>query len=306
MTRLVRAAAAAACVGLALLGSAPALAQADAPPARALTGALKRIHQAGAVRIGYREGAVPFSYARPGTVPWGYSIDLCLAIVEDISAAIGGKALKVEYRAVSPSDRIELVAGERIDLECGSTTINAERRERVAFSPVIFIAGTRLLVRRGSALHSFRDLGGKTVVTAAGTTNARAMIGLFAGRVKDARIVNAASYQHAMAMLEDGKADALAADDVLIAGLLTEPRFHERYIMVGDPLTHEPYGIAFARDPGLADVVQTTFARLAATRELRLIYNKWFARALPTGARMNLPMGQELERSFQVLGLPPE
>jgi glutamate/aspartate transport system substrate-binding protein len=132
------------------------------------------------------------------------------------------------------------------------------------------------------------------------------MVALFAGRVKDARIVNAASYQHAMAMLEDGKADALAADDVLIAGLLTEPQFRERYIMVGDPLTHEPYGIAFVRDPGLADVVQTTFARLAATRELRLLYNKWFMHALPTGARMNLPMGQELERAFQVLGLPPE
>ncbi len=57
----------------------------EEPPARALTGVLKRIKEAGAVRIGYREGAIPFSFLGPDGRPYGYSIDICQAIVEDIA-----------------------------------------------------------------------------------------------------------------------------------------------------------------------------------------------------------------------------
>jgi glutamate/aspartate transport system substrate-binding protein len=133
------------------------------------------------------------------------------------------------------------------------------------------------------------------------------MLALAAGRVRGLRVVTASSYDEALAIVDAGAADALAADDILIAGLLTEGNRRERYRMVGEALTHEPYGIAFARDDAaLAEVVQHAFVRLAVTRELRGIYNKWFLRTLPSGSRLGLPMSPGLERSFQVLGLPPE
>ena len=47
----------------------------------------------------------------------------------------------------------------------------------------------------------------------------------------------------------------------------------------------------------LADAVKVTFARLAASRELRSLYDKWF---VPLG----LPMGAYLESIFQGLGMP--
>jgi ABC-type amino acid transport substrate-binding protein len=295
------------CVAVGLVAAAPVDAQVDEPPAQALAGALKRIRNTGVVRIGYRESAVPFSFAKAGVEPYGYSIDLCREIAEDLAAAVGGRALRIEFRRVTPQDRLDQVASGRIDLECGSTTITTERRHRVAFSPVIFVAGTRLLVKRGSALHSMRDLAGRTVVAVTGTTNARAMTVLGAGRVRGLRVTNAGSYDQALAMVDIGSADALAADDILIMGLIAERGLGDRYLMVGDPLSPEPYGIAFAAgDAALADVVRTTFARLAASRELRRIYAKWFLRPLPSGARIGLPMSTELERSFEVLGLPPE
>ena len=46
----------------------------------------------------------------------------------------------------------------RADLECGSTTSNLERQKRVAFSPTIFVSGTKLMVKNGSPIQSFRDL----------------------------------------------------------------------------------------------------------------------------------------------------
>ena len=100
--------------GLQLAGAAPAISE-PAPVAVAsvdadvLTGALARIRHSGVVRIGFREHAVPFSFAGAGGTPHGYSIDLCLAIVEQIADAIGGHPPRIEYRQVTPGNRIDLV-----------------------------------------------------------------------------------------------------------------------------------------------------------------------------------------------------
>lgn len=270
---------------------------ATAQTAPSPSGALERIKQQGVVRIGYRLNAAPFSSAGPDGRPKGYSIDICHAIVEDLSAALAGTSLRTEYRLVSTEDRLDQVIQGRVDLECGATTDTPERRERVGFSPPTFVAGTRLLVKRGNSLHSLRDMAGRTIVTVTGTTNARAMVALASGRVRDLRVTAAPSYEQALAMIDLGEADALAADDILIVGFLESRGLRERYIMVGEPLTQDFYGIVFPRDPALADVVKVTFARLAASRELRTLHDKWF---LPLG----LPVGAYLESLFQGLGMP--
>jgi ABC-type amino acid transport substrate-binding protein len=269
------------------------------------SGALARFSEGGVVRIGYREGAVPFSWSTGGAAPRGYSIELCLAIVEDLSKALA-KPLRVEYRPVTAETRLDLVTEGRIDLECGSTSVTEERQARVAFSPLMFVGGTRLMVKRSSALHSLRDLGGKTVVAVAGTSNARALLGQ-ANRVRDLRVRMTRTYDEALTMVDTDSAEAFAGDDVLIAGLLAERQWRERYIMVGDPLTKETYGIAFARgDPALAAAVKATFVRLATSGELRRMYGKWFLQPLPTGFTLGLPMSAHLTSAFRDLGLPPE
>ena len=45
----------------------------------------------------------------------------------------------------------------------------------MAFSPTIFVSGTKLLVKKGSPIRSFRDLAGKKVAVTAGTTNEKTM-----------------------------------------------------------------------------------------------------------------------------------
>jgi glutamate/aspartate transport system substrate-binding protein len=265
---------------------------------------LQRVKQSGVVRLGYREDAVPFSFMSSAGAPQGYSIELCQAIVEEIAEAIGAKP-RVEYRLVTPTNRIDQVASGRVDLECGSTTISPERGARIAFSPVIFAAGTRLLVKRGSAIHSLRDLEGLTVAGVAGTTNARAMVALAAGRVRNLRITTADSYEHALAQLGTGAVDAVAADDILMVGLLNERGLRSEYLMVGDPLTTDPYGIAFAQgDAALAEVVRKAFVRLAASGRLRAIYAKWFVAPLPSGVAIGIPMSAALEKYFRELPLP--
>ena len=275
--------------------------------ARPLTGVLKRIKDAGIVRIGFRQAAVPFSIEGPDGRPHGYSIDLCHEIVDELARAVGVASLGVEYRRVTPADRIAQVVDGRIDLECGATTNTAERREQVAFSPLIFVAGTRLLVRQGSPVRSVRDLAGRKVVVARGTTNEQAMNQLAALRKRSFAVLAADDHELALRMLAAGEVDALAADDILLAGYIAEKGLRGRYAVVGGLLSYEPYGIMFARgDAPLAEAVDLAFRRLASSREIRWLYNKWFLRPLPSGIRLGLPMSAELQRSFEVLGLPPE
>src|SRR5580692_5921080 len=146
--------------GIALL---IALLLGHAAAAQQLTGTLKQVKSSGSITLGYRESSIPFSYLTKGGVPIGYSIDLCKEVVDELAAELDGMTIAVTYKPVTSESRIPALLAGEIDLECGSTTSNFERKKLVAFSPVFFVSGTKLLVKRSSAIASYRDLRGKTV-----------------------------------------------------------------------------------------------------------------------------------------------
>lgn len=293
----------AAALALALLaGIGPASAQ-DAP--REIGGTLKRVKETGSIRLGYRESSIPFSYVnRPGD-PIGYSIDLCNEIVEEVSKELGGIEIGVAYKKVTSETRIPAVRSGEIDLECGSTTSNFERQKQAAFSPIFFVAGTKLLVPRDSGIASYRDLKGKTVVVTAGTTNEAAIRSLSDKQKLGIDIAIGKDHADSFAMLEAGKAAAFATDDVLLYGLVATTKTGDRYRIVGDYLSYDPYGLMYRKDDAdFAAIVDRTFSRLAASRELVQLYNKWFQKRLPTGERLDLPISPQLEEIFRVQGVP--
>jgi glutamate/aspartate transport system substrate-binding protein len=272
----------------------------------ALSGRLQRIKATGLVRLGHRESAIPFSYLGPDGKPVGYSLDLCDAIVATIAEDLS-LAPKVQYVRVTPQDRIERVVSGAVDLECGSTTSTEERRRQVAFSPVIFITGTRIAVPRGSVIRGVPGLAGRSVAVVRGTTNEAAMREVDRLRTLGATFVVADNYRDALAIFGAGKADALAADEVLLLGLLAETGRTRDFRLVGELLSFEPYGIMYPRDdPALAEIVDRTLRSLAASREIVWIYDRWFVRPLPSGRRLDLPMSPQLRRSFELIGLPPD
>jgi len=277
------------------------------PPALAqeLTGTLKKIKDGGSVTLGYRESSVPFSYLNAAKRPIGYSIDLCLEIVEEAKDALGIDDLEVKYVPVTAENRIDMVASGKVDLECGSTTNNLERQKRVAFSPVIFVSGTKFMVRRPTKARSYLDLKGKTVAVTAGTTNQAAMKTLSEKQKLGMRFTVAKDHAQAFVLLDKGKVDAYATDDVLLYGLIAKSGRAKEFQVVGDFLSYDPYGIMYRKgDPDFADVVKDAFERLATSRELEQTYNKWFRLKLPDGERLNLPMSAQLRELFGILGLP--
>jgi glutamate/aspartate transport system substrate-binding protein len=273
--------------------------------AQELTGTLKKIKDSKAVTLGYRESSIPFSYLnRPGD-PIGYSIDLCNAVVDETSKELQGLEIAVKYKKVTAETRILAVRSSEIDLECGSTTANFERKKEVAFSPIFFVAGTKLLVPRSSDITSYRDLRDKTVVVTAGTTNEAAVRAIAERQKLGIRLVIGKDHAESFALLKAGKADAFATDDVLLYGLVATDKSGDQYHVVGEYLSYDPYGLMYHKDdPDFAAVVDRAFSRLAQSRELVQLYNKWFQQRLPTGERLDLPMSPQLEEIFRVQGVP--
>lgn len=273
--------------------------------AEELTGTLKKIHDTGTVVIGYRESSIPFSYLNSRGEPIGYSIDLGRAIVDGISNELDGQTLKIRFVPVTPESRISAVVNGEIDLECGSTTNNAQRQKQVAFSPVMFVAGTKLLVKRDSNIQSFHDLNGKTVVVTAGTTNEEAMHRLSDKFSISMHLITGIDHEESYEQLATGKADALAGDDVLLYGLIAKNRTSQNFMVIGEFLSYDPYGIMFRKDdPQLAKVMQRVFQEMAQSRDLEYTYKRWFLSKLPSGETLNLPMSAQLQEIFRALGAP--
>jgi glutamate/aspartate transport system substrate-binding protein len=294
----------AAAVAIGTLLSLPAHAQ-EAVDVAALSGTLKRVKTAGAITLGYRESSLPFSYLNRIRQPLGYSIDLCREIVEDVSTALDGMDVRIVFTPVTPANRLQKVASGEVDLECGSTTANAERRREAAFSPVFFIAGTKLMVPKPSPIGSYRELAGRTAVVTAGTTNEAALRTLSDKQKLGITIITAPDHAQSLAALVAGKADAFATDDVLLYGLIATAADARDMKVVGEYLSYDPYGLVYRRDdPAFAALVERTFARIAGERRLFELYNKWFLRRLPTGETLNLPMSQQLAEIFRMLGQP--
>src|SRR5947199_3437905 len=158
------------------------------------------------VHLGYRESSPPFSFLDQANRPIGYSLELCEAIVDEIGIEVDESNLKIDYVKVTSDDRIAAVMQNKIDLECGSTTANAERAKQVAFSPLIFVAGTKLMVPKGSTLSSAADLRGKTVVVTKGTTNEQAIHNADKKFSLGMTILAAPDHEQSYQMVVDGKA----------------------------------------------------------------------------------------------------
>lgn len=278
----------------------PAAAQSEPAPMR-LSGTLAKARETGAITIGYRESSIPFSYLSARGEPIGYSIDLCKLLVDAIGEEVG-KTVTIKWVPVTAESRIGAVASGQVDLECGSTTNNLERQKQVAFSPTMFVSGTKLMVRKGSPIKGFRDLAGKRVVVTGGTTNEKTLRDLNQKFALNLGLLVAPDHAASFDLLAKGQADAFATDDVLLYGLLAQNKAQAEYTVIGEFLSYDPYGIMYRKgDPQLATLINDSFHRLAEDREIERRYQRWFLQRLPSGVSMDLPMSAQLETLIQTM-----
>ena len=256
-------------------------------------GVLERVKAGGKIVLAHRESSVPFSYVDPASgKPMGYALDLCLKIAEAVGRKVGVRNVPVEYVQVTPANRIAMVETGKADMECGSTTNNAERRQKVAFTIPHFITGARLLVKADSAVDRVEDLMGKKLVSTKGTTPLKAADQANRERLMGITILEAPDHGRAVEMVEKGEADAFVMDDVLLYGLAANRPNPSALKVVGKFLTTEPLAIMLPRnDTEFKKVADEEMRRLIVSRDIYPIYDKWFHKPIPPrNTALNLPV----------------
>jgi glutamate/aspartate transport system substrate-binding protein len=208
--------------------------------------------------------------------------------------------LEVKLNPVTSSTRIPLLANGTIDLECGSTTNNAERQKQVSFAPTHFLTASRFVSKKANKINSIDDLKGKTVVSTAGTTNIKQLTEANAARNLGVTIVPAKDHAEAFLMVETDRAAAFVMDDILLASLVAGSKEPDTYVISKDAFSlAEPYGIMLRKDdPAFKKVVDAATAAIY-TGEGQKLYDKWFMQKIPPkGLNLNAPISPELKAQF--------
>ncbi|MBA4326840.1 MAG: amino acid ABC transporter substrate-binding protein [Polaromonas sp.] len=262
---------------------------------------LEKIRTTGTIVVAHRDASIPFSYLDDRKQAVGYSIDLCMKLVEAVRRELRLPVLTVSYLGVTSATRIPAIAEGKASLECGSTTNNAERRKKVDYTIAHFISAARFIVRSNAGIEKLEDLSGKTVVSTRGTTNIKTLERINDERLLKMKIVQADDHAAAFAMVAVGKADAFAMDDVLLYGLRATATRPQDFAVIGKPMTIEPYAVMLPRhQPAFKKVIDTEMRRLIFTGEMQQLYQKWFMAPIPPrGANLELPMSFMLRESFK-------
>lgn len=257
---------------------------------------LGKIAGRGSIVLAYRESSVPFSYlAGPGK-PVGFGVEIANKVAEAIRQTTGKKDLRIEYQAVTSQNRVPLVANGSVDLECGSTTNNAARAKEVAFAVNYFYASSRLLVKKSAGIQRLGDLTGKAIATTTGTTTFGQLRRLSLENNLNLSVVPAKDHADGFLLLESGRAQAFAMDDVLLAGLVLNAKNPDNYVMVGEPLQVEAYACMLRKDdPAFKRLVDSTLTAMMKSGEFEKLYKKWFLSSIPPRQRsLGLPMSDRL------------
>jgi ABC-type amino acid transport substrate-binding protein len=263
---------------------------------------LERIKKTGVFTIAHREASVPLSYLIPGNAePQGLAVALCQRVAQAIKAELKLPKLELRYVAVSSSTRIPVIQEGKADIECGSTTDNAARREQVAFSHHHFFAAVQYLSRTQQPLASWSELQGKRVVFTQGTTTQAALAASALTKDLKYTVLQGKDHAESFALLANGSADAFVLEDVLLAGLRAGAPDPKAFVLGGRRLTIEPYALMMKKDDeAFQQLVNRELRRTYQSGEYAQLYKRWFESPIPpSNLNLELPMGVLLREQMR-------
>jgi glutamate/aspartate transport system substrate-binding protein len=267
-------------LALALGGVVAAAGCASMGPGAPPSGTLEKIKATKTIALGYRDSSVPFSYAGPAKEPMGYSVDLCMRVVEDLRSELKLPDLQPRWVPVGVETRVRALVSGTIDLECGSTTNTLSRQERVDFSLTTFITGASLLALAGSGVGD--QLGAIRIAVIPGTTTEQVVkqaMASMGATAADARVVAVKDHADGLAAVVDRRAEVYATDRAILMGLVMSASNPRQFALLDRYLSYEPYALMLRRgDPEFRLAVNRTLARLYRSGQVLDIYRRWFGR----------------------------
>lgn len=304
----VLAASLAALVTLAMLpstvGAQPAAPTAAAAPAAPVDTrpTLQRLRESQVIRIGHRIDALPFAYLDAAKRPIGYGVDMCVEAVNLLRRDLKLPALRIEYVPVTAANRIPMMREGKIDIECGLTVNNAERRREVSFAIPYYFAGPRLLVPAGSPIRDFNQLANRRVGSAKGANVVPILRDrIDRGILKGTQLTEYGNNDLAFAALTKKEVDAYSTtDNLLFAYRATAPRPTD-WEVVGDPPVVEPVAVMLRKDDReFKAAFDRALSALMLDGVAARLYARWFTMPVPpNNVMVDIPMSAVLRDQFR-------
>src|SRR5262249_30552278 len=132
---------------------------------------------------GIAQDTLMFGYLNPlDNQLEGFDIDL----VRQLSQAIFGDDLHVEYRVITPGQSAQVLRDGSVDVVVRTLPMTCARWQQIAFSTEYYEASQRVMVPKSSTVKSINDLVTKKVCSAAGTV-AMENVAAVSAKGKDAK-----------------------------------------------------------------------------------------------------------------------
>jgi glutamate/aspartate transport system substrate-binding protein len=279
---------------------------------------LQKIRKSAAITIGYRDAAVPFSYAG-AEQPIGFSLDLCGIIAEKAKEKLGLSGIKIDYRPVTAANRAALVRDGAVDIECGATPRTAELAKDAAFSIPIYASELRWIVPRQvrqekeagrrnrnevKTRTTVDDLRGKTVALTKGSAANSIVLNLSVDRFLGLSIMHGKDPAAAFKLVESGEAAAFMDDDVLLVGLKAGAKNPDAYGFLDESFPGATYVLVMRKDDkAFKELVDGVLADAMKSGAYAKLYAKWFESPIPPkNVNLNYPMPEKLQ---QLIKNPP-
>ncbi len=229
-------------------------------------GYLDEIKKKGKLVIGTKYDQPTFGLLNPATNKVeGFDAD----IAREFAKVLLGDENKIEFTESVSKNRIPFLQENKVDLVLATMTITDDRKKEIDFSDVYYTAGQSILVKKGAAIKSVTDLGGKTVCSAKGSTSEKNIT----AKAPSAKLLLFDGYAECLTALQNGQADAVSTDDVILFGLKLKDSANLE--VVGGQFTSEPYGIGMKKGrPELVAFINGTLAAMKADGRWKAIYDK--------------------------------
>jgi glutamate/aspartate transport system substrate-binding protein len=238
---------------------------------------LEQVKKTKKVRIGYRADKPPMSFVNRNNELVGYSIDLCLRMVDEMKTTLEIPDISVEYVPVNASNRFEALTDNSIDILCGVTTKTISRSELVDFTQPTFVTGAALLTLKTLQIQKVSELSGKKIAVVKDTTTFDSLTKMLKREGSDAEVVTVKTAVEGMDALTKGEVDAFSGDQIVLVGLIINSDNPKLFGLTQNVFSFEPFALAVRKnDSEFRLVADRMLSRLYRTKKILLLYDKWF------------------------------
>ena len=244
--------------------------------AQSIPDTLAKIKSAKQINVAFSGDSLPFSYVEKNGKPGGYSIDVCQKVIALVSRALGNPDLKVNWLVGTVSERLQMIASGKADLDCANTTATQGRMQTVDFSNLVFVDSGGFIVATASSINKFDDMAGKKIGVIEGTTTEARLRTTMKDRQVNAQVVLIKDGNEGVAMLESGSLDAYASDKIKLVGLASQSKNPGKLVMLADDLSYEPYAFALPRgDSAFRLEINKALTQIFVTGAIEPIFAQW-------------------------------